>query len=124
ALVGFPSAARAQSAGDVRPPDANRRYAGNVVDHGTTTQEPVREKVVSRYDLSPLVMASFAEGMGGGLQLDASIFALRGSFAYMPLVAGVGEDSNGNAESVEVLHGYQVNTDLLMFFWAPSADAR
>lgn len=91
------------SCGDVHPPDANRHYAGNVVDHGNTTQEPVREKVVSRYDLSPQVMASFAEGMGGGLQLDASIFAPRGSFAYMPLVAGVGEDSNGNAESVEVL---------------------
>lgn len=124
ALAGLPRAASAQVAGDVRPPDANRHYAGNVVDAGSTTAEPAREKVISRYDISPLVFAGFAEGVGGGLQLDASIFALRGSFTYMPLIAGVGENSEGDTESVEVLHSYQVNADLLMFLWAPNADAR
>lgn len=108
----------------MRPPDANRHHAGSVVEDGSTGSEPVREKVISRYDVSPLLVASFAEGVGAGLQLDASIFALRGSFTYMPVIAGVGEDSDGNAESVEVLHSYQANADLLMFFWAPSAYSR
>ncbi len=124
AFAGLPRAASAQVAGDLRPPDVNRHYAGNVVDDGSTAAEPVHEKVISRYDVSPLLVAGFAEGVGGGLQLDASIFALRGSFTYMPLIAGVGEDSEGNAESVEALHSYQANADLLMFFWAPSAASR
>jgi len=121
---GLPRAAWAQVATDVRPPSENVHYAGSVVDAGTTSAEPVREKVISRHDISPLVAASFADGVGGGLQLDASIFALRGSFTYMPLIAGVGENADGDTESVEVIHGYQVNADLLLFVWAPRADAR
>lgn len=123
ALAGLPRAAWAQVASDLRPPES-RHYSGNVVDGGSTTAEPVREKVISRYDISPLFVAGNSEGLGGGLQLDASIFALRGSFAYMPLFAGVGENEAGDTESIEVLHSYQVNADLLMFFWAPSAHSR
>ena len=124
ALCGLPRAASAQVATDVRPPEENRHYAGSVVDDSSVAAEPVREKVISRYDVSPMVFAGNAEGLGGGLQLDASIFALRGTFAYMPLLAGIGEDEDGSAESIEVLHSYQVNADLLMFFWAPSAASR
>lgn len=124
ALAGLPRVASAQVVTDVRPPEASLHYAGNVVDEGATTAEPVREKVISRYDISPLFVAGNAEGLSAGLQLDASIFALRGSFAYMPLFAGVGENEAGDAKSVEVLHSYQVNADLLMFFWAPSPHSR
>jgi len=124
ALCGLSRAASAQVATDVRPPDETRHYAGSVVDDGAVAAEPVREKVISRYDVSPLIVAGNAEGVGGGLQLDASIFALRGSFAYMPLIAGLDVDEAGNADSVEVLHSYQVNADLLTFVWAPSAASR
>jgi len=120
ALFAIPQVARAQVTTDVRPPAARLHHA----DNGTTLAEPVSEKVISRYDVSPLFIAGNAEGVGGGLQLDASIFALRGSFTYMPLFAGVGQDEAGNTESVEALHSYQVNADLLLFFWAPSDASR
>ena len=124
ALCGLPRAASAPVATDVRQPTENRHYAASVVDDSSNAAEPAREKVISRYDVSPLVFAGNAEGLGAGLQLDASIFALRGSFAYMPMFAGVGEDEQGNAETIEVLHSYQVNADLLVFFWAPNAVSR
>lgn len=122
ALAGLPRLAGAQMANDVRSPDGARHYAGNVMDDSNAA--PVREKVISRYDISPLFVAGNSEGVGGGLQLDASIFALRGSFAYMPLLAAIGETPEGDAESVELVHSYQVNADLLMFFWAPSDHSR
>ena len=98
--------------------------AQTVADQGTTETAPVQEKTVVRYDISPLFMAGQTHGVGGGLQLDGSVFALRGSFGYMPIFAAIGEDSEGNAEDFEALHSYQANADLLLFFWAPSDHSR
>jgi len=98
--------------------------AQTTADQGTTETAPVREKTVTRYDISPLFMAGMAHGVGGGLQLNGSVFALRGSFGYMPVFAAIGEDSEGNAEDFKALHSYQANADLLLFFWAPSDHSR
>jgi hypothetical protein len=85
---------------------------------------PVREKTLVRNGVSPLVMASWAEGIGAGLQLDASILALRGSFAYAPIPAAIGETSERDEGRLDALHSYQANADLMLFFWAPTDHSR
>ena len=124
AFFAFAPSALAQTEGDTRSFGNDPAPAGGVADRGTTATAPVREKTVVRYDISPLFIAGWTTGVGGGLQLDGSVFALRGSFGYAPVFAAIGETPEGDVEDFEVLHSYQANADLLLFFWAPSDHSR
>src|SRR6187549_1714127 len=110
-LLAVAPSALAQTESDTRNFGNDPAPAGTVADRGTGATAPVREKTVARYDISPLFLAGWAHGVGGGLQLDASVFALRGSFGYAPVFAGIGETPEGDVEDVEVLHSYQANAD-------------
>lgn len=123
-LFAMAPSAWAQTQGDTPSFGNDPAGAGGVADRATAATPPVREKTVVRNDISPLITAGWTTGVGGGLQLDGSVFALRGSFGYAPIFAGIGEDAEGNTEDMEVLHTYQANADLVLFFWAPSARSR
>jgi hypothetical protein len=124
ALFAVAPSALAQTQGETRSFGDDPAAAGGVADRATAATPPVREKTVVRNDISPLILAGWAHGVGGGLQLDGSVFALRGSFGYAPVFAEIGETPEGEAEDMEVLHTYQANADLLLFFWAPSDHSR
>lgn len=98
--------------------------AAEIEDRGVQPAEEEREPTVVRNDISPLLIAGNAEGIAGGLQLDGSLFALRGSFGYGPLFATIDETDAGGAKHLDILHTYQINADAILFFWAPTAESR
>lgn len=98
--------------------------AAEIEDKGVQPAEEEREATAVRNDVSPFLIAGNSEGVGGGLQLDGSVFALRGSFGYGPVLALIDDSEAGGDVRLDLLNTYQVNADALLFFWAPSSASR